>query len=169
MLSIQLPFSLQLNNPFSCRSLIVTALLLLCLPFQAVSDTFTDVWRVLAKWNQYVREHETSLLGKTEPDRGTRFVPETATPFTEAAPQLDTSPQKPLASQELHPIATQGQCRKQACLPCGMKALHSVVCACCTWDQSHLLLQSVARSHVNLKFIYTFSLCGLAQCMSKML
>jgi len=44
------------------RSVILTSLLFLWLPFGVVTDTVADVWHILLKWNQYVREYERSSL-----------------------------------------------------------------------------------------------------------
>ena len=96
------------------------ALLLLWLPFQAVSDMFTDVWRILVKWNQYVREYESTALGTAE-ESGSRPAPNTANPFAEAASQVTASPQRSAASQELPPYGTQGDfCKNNACRPVAM-------------------------------------------------
>lgn len=44
------------------RSVILTSLLFLWLPFGVVKDTIADIWHILLKWNQYVREYERSSL-----------------------------------------------------------------------------------------------------------
>lgn len=44
------------------RSVILTSLLFLWLPFGVVKDTTADIWHILLKWNQYVREYERSSL-----------------------------------------------------------------------------------------------------------
>ena len=40
----------------------LTGLLFLWLPFGVVKDTVADIWHILLKWNQYVREYERSSL-----------------------------------------------------------------------------------------------------------
>jgi hypothetical protein len=44
------------------RSVILTSLLFLWLPFGVAKDTMADIWHILLKWNQYVREYERSSL-----------------------------------------------------------------------------------------------------------
>lgn len=48
----------------SCRSVVLTCLSLVWLPFGAITTSLADVWNTFAKWNQYVREYENTTLQK---------------------------------------------------------------------------------------------------------
>lgn len=48
----------------SCRSLALSCLSLVWLPFGAVTTSLADIYNIFAKWNQYVREYENVTLQK---------------------------------------------------------------------------------------------------------
>ncbi len=75
-----------------CRSVILTCMLLFWLPFGLVTDTLTDIWHVLMKWNQYVMEYEKVSLGND----GTGAQ----SPFADAKVQTSHPPHQDLGVQQ---------------------------------------------------------------------
>ena len=57
-----------------CRSVVVAFLLLFWWPFGTVVNTFSDVWHILLRWNQYVSEYEMSSLSKSSTGSETPFA-----------------------------------------------------------------------------------------------
>lgn len=90
-----------------CRSIITVMLLLLWLPFQTVTDTMSDIWRTLVKWNQYVREYETTLLGRPQVTANAGTCISGVSPFAAAKSQT-FSPQKEHTVQDFRPTRSQG-------------------------------------------------------------
>ena len=76
----------------------MTSLLFLWLPFGVVQDTIADVWHILLKWNQYVREYEKSSLHQA--------VTGARSPFADASAQTSELNGHSMAGGELSKLPT---------------------------------------------------------------
>ena len=59
---------------FYFRSVITSCLSIVWLPFGVVTDTVADIWHILLKWNQYVREYENTSLRKVATEASSPFA-----------------------------------------------------------------------------------------------
>ena len=105
-----------------CRSVVVAFLLLFWWPFGTVVNTFSDVWHILLRWNQYVSEYEMSSLSKSSTGSETPFA------NTKLQKAHDSSDQQTSAATSPTPgkIARQCLLNDEAEAPC-INCIHLAV------------------------------------------
>ena len=101
----------------ACRSVVLTCLSVVLLPFAAVTSTLTDMWHILSKWNQYVREYEkTSQQKVLETEADSQHL----SPFAAFGTQKKSSLQEAASETHRSPPSPSGE----ACLSASQLSMH---------------------------------------------